>query len=356
MENVNPANFFQWQKNNRRRSVLFYIAFGLSAMAWFVALYYGAFFLLEKRSQFREPTVIRKTFARRLPPADYNASIKLGIVALAFYVFASSLLRVDQIRRNGSSFVATALGGIPLGDTETVLGGKAGQERERILRNVISEMCLAAGVSEPDIYILPNENGVNAMAAGLSLDDAAIALTKGALKYLSRDELSGVIGHELSHILNGDMRHNTIMSGWLHGFFSLTTIGANICRHYVLVPVSALLISVGFLGSLTGKILQSAFNRSRESLADAYSVQFTRDPTCLARALIKIGGLDDGGYLKTKKKIAFECRHLYIAESIKSHFQTHPPLAERVWALDPSWSGHWHDFETEPVDYLAEKA
>jgi Zn-dependent protease with chaperone function len=119
-----------------------------------------------------------------------------------------------------------------------------------------------------------------------------------------------------------------------------------------LAPFGAVLIAIGLISDLNGRIIQAAFNRRRESMADAYSVQFTRDPSGLARALKKIRGLDEGGYLKRKKMI-LESRHLFIAESVKSIFLTHPPLAERIWTLEPRWSGHWHDFEANPIDFLA---
>ncbi|MDR0548156.1 MAG: M48 family metalloprotease [Deltaproteobacteria bacterium] len=360
MESVNPRDFFQWQKDSRRRSLFFYLIFSLAAVAWFFVLYFGLIFIstltLNKVHSMRS-RIPRPTIAFQLKMV--KPAIIVAVVLFAIYTLISSINRVLLIRERGSTFITTAMGGIPLGETETVLGGTAGPLRERILRNVVSEMCLAAGVSEPDIYILPHENGINALATGLGPDDAAIMLTKGALRYLTRDELSGLIGHELSHVINGDMRHNTLMAGWLHGFFSLTSIGyfllAYLNRFYYLIPAAFFCIIIGFLGSLTGKLIQCAFNRRRESLADAYSIQFTRDPSCLARVLIKIGGLDEGSYIKSKRKAALECRHLYIAESLKSFFQTHPPIAERIWSLVPKWNGYWHDFEVEPIDFLAEK-
>ncbi|MDR1608604.1 MAG: M48 family metalloprotease [Deltaproteobacteria bacterium] len=277
-------------------------------------------------------------------------------VSLAIYTFSSSARRVFKIYRGGASFLPTSLGGVPLSPTSTVLMTPEGRARETILQNVLSEMCLAAGISEPDLYVLPNEASINAMAVGLSPEESSIVITKGALQYLDRDELSGLIGHELSHIINGDARHNTIMTGWLHGYFSLTSVGlfmlTRMWRVLWLIPLGFTLIILGFLGDLAGKLIQAGFNRGRESMADAYSVQFTRDPSCLAGVLKKIGGLDSGSYISYININALECRHLFIAESLKSLFQAHPPLSERVWALEPNWDGYWHDFEADPVDFL----
>jgi Zn-dependent protease with chaperone function len=357
MDKINPGDFFQWQADSRKRSALFILVFALAAVAWFFILYFGANAILKATFPAKKKPLYG--FLRAPQTPDASIAVVVGVVGFAIYSFGSAIREIWLIRERGSVYVATAIGGVPLGETETVLGGEAGKKRETILRNVVSEMCLAAGIPEPDIFIMPKENGANAMAAGLSVDDAALIVTKGSLKIFDRDELSGIIGHELSHILNGDMRHNTIMAGWLKGFFSLTDAGWHmmfyLSRALWTVPLGAFLFMVGIAGDLTGKILQSAFNRRRESLADAYSVQFTRDPACLAKALKKIGGLDNGSYIRSKRGTLLEYRHLFFAESIKSLFQTHPPLAERIWALEPKWSGHWHDFDLEPVDFLDEK-
>jgi Zn-dependent protease with chaperone function len=356
MDEINAANFFQWQKETRKWSFYFIAIFMIGALAWFGVLYKG----LDLTNDYLATKQISllPQFINQLGMRSISDPLLLTIL-FAIFTICCSIYKVIVIRRNGSTYFTTALGGVPLGETEPVLGGEAGPERETILRNVVSEMSLAASVPEPDIYILPLEYGVNALTVGLSPDDAAIMVTRGALKYLTRDELSGLIGHELSHIINGDMRHNTLMAGWLDGFFSLTSVGIVIIRcfgprSFWVLPLGFFLLVLGFLGHLTGELIQAAFNRRRESMADAYATQFTRDPTCLAGVLKKIGGLDQGSYIQVKKKPELDCRHLFIAESDKSLFQTHPPLAHRIWALEPNWSGYWHDFEKDPVDFLPE--
>ncbi|MDR1871002.1 MAG: M48 family metalloprotease [Deltaproteobacteria bacterium] len=375
MPKAQSRDFFQWQTDSRFWSLLFVLVFVLSSLIWLLVIYQGLDLCISyyyaKDGVTRGLNLTKLMLYPTIPGPDIsrvptfvsigslNIPIALIItVAFGLTTFGSSLYRVWRISQKGSTYLTTALGGIPLGETESVLGTKTGSERERIFRNVVKEMALAAHAPEPDLYILPNENGVNAMAVGLDPEDAAIMITKGTLKYLNREELSGVIGHEFSHILNGDMRHNTLMAGWLHGFFSLTSLGLllfrGVSRNPILIPAGLFLIVVGFLGDLCGRIIQAAFNRRRESMADAYSTQFTRDPQSLAAALIKIGGLSAGSYVKTAKRSSVDCRHLFIAESIKSVFLTHPPLATRIWALDPTWDGQWHDFLAHPVDLINE--
>jgi Zn-dependent protease with chaperone function len=345
------TNFFQWQKDSRKWSLLFAAVFILAAVVWFVIIYIGLDFilLLFENKKHRLPDYIYLTNFLRIKPAV------IPTVIFAVYTFGCSLLRLHHIRESGSTYVATALGGIPLGETASVLHSKAGKNQEKILRNVVSEMAIAARMSEPDIYILPKETAINAMAAGLSQDDAAVLVTRGSLKYLDRQELSGLIGHEFSHILNGDMRHNTLMAGWLHGFFSLTTLGQKVLfklshRSPAMIPLGAFLIIIGLAGKVIGQVIQSAFNRKREYLADAFSVQFTRNPLDLAGVLKKIGGLDNGSQISTKA--ALDCRNFFLAKADQSLFHTHPPLEDRIWALDPPWTGDWYDFEKYPVDLL----
>ncbi|MDR1394632.1 MAG: M48 family metalloprotease, partial [Deltaproteobacteria bacterium] len=223
MTGSGPADFFEWQQASRQASLLMAAVFSAVAVIWFLVIYFGLDLLLKIFIYRKSSPPMANTFY--LFDLIEVRSALLPTLGFAAYTLASSLRRLYFIKNSGSTYVATALGGIPLGETESVFLNSAGRERERILRNVVSEMALAARLPEPDIYIMPKENSINAMAAGLTPDDAAIMITRGSLKYLSREELSGLIGHEFSHILNGDMYFNTIMSGWLHGFFSLTELG-----------------------------------------------------------------------------------------------------------------------------------
>ncbi|HEY8470054.1 MAG TPA: M48 family metalloprotease, partial [Longimicrobiales bacterium] len=129
--------------------------------------------------------------------------------AVLLLVGGGSAYRTMQLRQGGP-VVAALLGGQPVNPATD-------DPAERRLLNVVEEMAIASGVPVPAIYVLPGEEGINAFAAGYGVHDAAVAVTRGALKHLTRDELQGVIAHEFSHILNGDMRLNIRLIGLLHG-------------------------------------------------------------------------------------------------------------------------------------------
>jgi Zn-dependent protease with chaperone function len=220
-------------------------------------------------------------------------------------------------------------------------------------------------ISEPEIYVLPYDESINAMAVGTSADDAAVILTKGTMKFLDRDELSALLAHEFSHILNEDTKHFTYMSGYLHGLFFFQTQGIKFITknpRLATVIMGVIIIAVGFVATIFGKILQAAFSRHREWLADASAAQFTRAPLALARVLKKIGGQELPKRISRQRYPEFS--HIFLSEpaqnnseeeesSFKPNFSSHPRLADRIWELDPSWDGWYYDFEKNPVDYLA---
>ena len=247
-----------------------------------------------------------------------------------------------------------------------LLGGRRIESRtadadEQRLRNVVEEMAIASGTSAPVIYILDNERGINSFAAGYTRDDAAIGLTRGAVKLLTRDELQGVVAHEFSHILNGDTRLNMKLIGLAHGLFWPTILGRVLIYGDTAVPEaddSFLLredrtqllptAPLGFfftvLGSLSlplVRLIKSAICRQREWLADAAAVQFTRNPAGITGALKKIGGLFKHGRLDSPH--AEVASHLYFEsfnyESWFPFLTTHPPLAKRITAIDPAFTG-----------------
>src|SRR5437016_13687320 len=198
---------------------------------------------------------------------------------------------------------------------------------------------------------MDGEAGINAFAAGHSACDAAIGVTLGCPKMLSRDELQGVIAHEFSHILNGDMRLNLRLMGLVFGIRCLTVLGRGLIRtrgrKNPLPLVGLALIVVGSAGVFFGRLIQSAVSRQRELLADAAAVQFTRNPAGLAGALKKIGGLAYGSRIESPH--AEEASHLFFANGLgNSLFSTHPPLAERIRALDPSFDGKFTRVVAQP--------
>lgn len=226
---------------------------------------------------------------------------------------------------------------------------------ERKLLNVVEEMAIASGVPVPQVYVMDGETSINAFAAGHSASDAAISVTRGCMTMLSRDELQGVIAHEFSHLLNGDMRLNLRLMGLIFGILCLTVIGRVLIRtrgkKNPLPLLGLALILIGWVGVLFGRLIQAAVSRQREFLADASAVQFTRNPGGLAGALKKIGGLSEGSRLQSPR--AEEASHLFFANGLRSSFfgfATHPPLVERIRALDPSFDGNFPSAVTEAID------
>src|SRR4051812_39381883 len=256
----------------------------------------------------------------------------LGIIGTGSFFKTLSLAR-------GGRAVAELLDGRLVNPNST-------DAQERKLLNVVEEMAIASGVPVPQVYVMDAEAGINAFAAGHSASDAAISVTRGAMTMLKRDELQGVIAHEFSHLLNGDMKLNLRLMGLIFGILCLTIIGRILIRtrgkKNPLPLLGLALIIIGWVGVLFGRLVQAAVSRQREFLADASAVQFTRNPSGLAGALKKIGGLSQGSQLNSDR--AEEASHLFFANGLKSRFfgfATHPPLAERIKALDPSFDGNY---------------
>jgi Zn-dependent protease with chaperone function len=269
-----------------------------------------------------------------------------GLVALSSFVVlgvigCSSLIKTSQLSAGGS-VVADSVGG-------TRVSADTSDPLRRRLLNVVEEMAIASGVPVPAVYVLEREAGINAFAAGHNPSNAAIAVTRGALTTLSRSELQGVIAHEFSHVLNGDMRLSTRLIGWLFGLMVIAIIGRFVLQHaprssgsrkgggavaIILAAAFAVMI-LGYIGLFFGRLIQAAVSRKRESLADASAVQFTREPTGLRNALVKIGALGVGS--KFQDTDAEQVAHLLFAPGIERAFSTHPPLEERIREIDPNF-------------------
>jgi Zn-dependent protease with chaperone function len=249
-----------------------------------------------------------------------------------------------------------------MGGREVV--GTTRDARERRLLNVVEEMAIAAGVPVPPVYVLPDEAGINAFAAGHAPGDAVVAVSRGSLTYLTRDELQGVVAHEFSHILNGDMRLNLRIIGLIFGIIALSQIGWVLMQagrgsrsskdgagNIVLLGVGLYVLGLG--GAFFGWLIQAAVSRQREYLADASAVQFTRNPDGIGGALKKIGGLKDGSRINDAH--AGEVSHLFLADAFFGRrstdlFATHPPLADRIKCLDPQFDGTYPDVRPVAVD------
>ena len=269
-----------------------------------------------------------------------------------FFVSAASFFKMHELRDGGAG-IAAALGG-------RIFSPQTSDSKELQLRNVVEEMAIASGVPVPDLYLLDRERGINAFAAGHDLNDAAICVTRGALELLSRDELQGVVAHEFSHILNGDMLLNLRLIGWLNGILVVSQGGEVIFRGLrrstgrgagALLVVASVLYCIGYIGYFFGEMIKSAVSRQREYLADASAVQFTRNPCGLSGALKKIGGLATGSLLDHPR--GAELSHMLFGSGLERAWlralDSHPPLEERIRRLEPRFDGTYPKVQPLPV-------
>lgn len=319
-------DFFEKQELARRRTKWLVVYFVLAVLGIIAALHFGFCAIFGQ---------------------DVNDWQLLGTTAAGVIVSVSigSLVKIIQLAKGGKA-VAEMLGGEPVDPSTT-------DPAERRLRNVVEEMSLASGVPVPSVYIL-DEAAINAFAAGYGPTDAAIGVTRGCIENLTRDELQGVVAHEFSHILNGDMRLNIRLMGLLNGILFLAILGGILVRVAASSPRSrpsdnknsgsivalllgagAVLYLVGWIGVFFSKLIQAAVSRQREFLADASAVQFTRNPHGIAGALAKIGNLTS----RLTHPRTREASHMLfgngLAESWFNLFATHPPIKERIAQIAP---------------------
>jgi Zn-dependent protease with chaperone function len=253
----------------------------------------------------------------------------------------ASMYRIASLRGGGES-VALQFGGTPVPEDST-------DRYLQRLRNVVEEIAIASGVPMPGLYVLEHESAINAFAAGYSPSDAAIAVTRGALEKLNRDELQGVIAHEFSHILNGDMRLNIRLIGVLFGIMVMGIIGRRLMLHggmsrnsrdgvAMFLVMAMVAIVIGYIGLVFGRMIKAGISRTRESLADASAVQFTRQTAGLAGALKKIAGLHEGSRLGARGETE-EISHMLFGDGLgfSGLFATHPPILKRIQALEPGF-------------------
>ncbi len=271
----------------------------------------------------------------------------LGLTALLTLavILGSSLYKTASLSSGGGK-VAVEMGG-------TMVPADVQDPLRRRLRNVVEEMAIASGVPVPEIYVLEEEQSINAFAAGYSPADAAVAVTRGTLELLDRNELQGVIAHEFSHILNGDMKLNIRLMGVLFGIMVLGLAGRLILRggyHSSIVSsrrdrngsaimfVGLGLVILGAVGVFFARLIKAGVSRQREYLADASAVQFTRQSAGIANALKKIGGYSGGSMITSADPE--EVSHMLFGSGAKfiGMFATHPPLTERIRALDPNFT------------------
>ncbi|HEX5012238.1 MAG TPA: M48 family metallopeptidase, partial [Planctomycetota bacterium] len=335
-------NFFESQDAARRRTLGLVLLFGAAVVGTVLGVQaVVALILLANRDLPRH--------GQGHAPDTTLVFVATGLAVLAVVV-GGSLYKSAQLRRGGRA-LAEQLGGVHLH------GGNADEDGRRLL-NVVEEMALASGLPVPDVYVLPDEQGVNAFAAGFTTGDAVLGITAGAVRLLDREQLQGVVAHEFSHILNGDMSLNLRLIGWVHGLLVIGLLGQIILRSLryargggkkggglaLIVAIGLALLVLGFVGMFFANLIKAAVSRQREYLADAAAVQFTRNPGGLAGALKRIGSLAGGGQLRAPA--AALVSHMLLAESRGDWFASHPPLEERIRRLEPGWDGRYPPLPT----------
>lgn len=257
----------------------------------------------------------------------------LGFVFLAI-TFSVALFQYSMFKTHGGSYVALSVGG-------RLVNRNTNNFKEKQLLNVVEEMAVAASLPIPPVFIIP-ANSINAFAAGITPDNAAIAITKGSLDILSREELQGVVAHEFGHVHNGDMKISMRLAAMVMGFFFVLYIAMRLLQFSPrdsdkkggnpIILAALLLFVAGTLTWICGSILKAAVSREREYLADASAVQFTRNPEGIANALRKIEKHEVNDM--PPKGMAYS--HLYFDDniSLSTLFATHPPLRKRIAALE----------------------
>lgn len=329
-------NFFEHQDRARRRTRWLLVLF-MAAVLAIIGLVNAVALLLFGRVEYMgEPVLSRAFLGRHLDVIFWSTLLTGGLIGLG------SLYRTLALR-GGGGVVARELGG-------TLVEPDTNDPLRRRLRNVVEEMAIASGVPVPEIYVLEHEAGINAFAAGYSTADAAVAVTRGALETLDRRELQGVVAHEFGHILNGDMRLNIRLMGILFGILVMAVIGRHIMASMryasmgrsrrngnagAVVFIGLALMLVGYVGLFFGRWIKAMVSRQREFLADASAVQFTREPEGIAGALKKIGAAGAGSILDADTE---EVAHMLFASGALGRlFATHPPLVERIRAIEPGF-------------------
>ena len=318
-------DFFEAQRSARRRTALLLLYYLLALPGVAVAVY----------------------LAVRLGLSGLDSSFEVqpfwwpelfaGVLLLtALVVGGGTLYHAWSLARGGGEGLARALGGEPIALQPVA-------EEDQRLRNVVEEMAIAAGLPVPTLYVLRGDPGINAFAAGFAPDRAVVAVTQGCLTQLTRDELQGVVGHELSHVQNGDMRLNLRLLALAGGLSALALVGRVLMQagssgsrrrskggSGQLALIGVLVLAAGAMGAFFARLIRAAVARQREYLADAASAQFTRNPAALAGALGKIVTLGSS----VASPMATDASHLLFADGrVRSWLADHPPPESRIRRL-----------------------
>ncbi|MFZ6818608.1 M48 family metallopeptidase [Undibacterium sp. Ji22W] len=265
------------------------------------------------------------------------------------FIVGGTLFEMARLKDGGDAVAQMAGGRLVQPDSRDI--------QERRLLNIVEEMALASGIACPRVYVMDEEDAINAFAAGYHQNEAVVAVTRGTLSRLSRDELQGVIGHEFSHILNGDMRMNVKLIGVLFGIQMLASFGQHLMEwgarmggsrsrdekgpslQLMMIVFGVALFVIGYIGIFFGRLIKSAVSRQREFLADASAVQFTRNPDGIGGALRKIGGLTRKNKCGSRinNPNAEQLSHMFLGAArpnlLSGLFATHPPIETRLQRL-----------------------
>ncbi len=345
-------DFFEYKASAKRNTLWLYLLFMVAILALAVAVYVAAtclLYLLPLATRYAE---LPQNFW------DFTRFVMITIATMAV-ILSGSWYKVNQLKKGGGIAIAQMLGGKRLRRTK--------DPQEKQLRNVIEEMAIASGVPRPVIFIL-EQQGVNAFAAGYAYKDTVIAVTRGAIEMLKRDELQGVVAHEFSHLLHSDTLLKMKMMGLLHGISMISDLGIVMIAgrnsmqystygrvmHPVLMFSGLLFFGFGLLGLLAADFIKAAMSRQREYLADASAVQFTRNPEGIGNALKVIGGYRPGSKLTLPE--VQQVSHLFFGEALQVWWQsnwwaTHPPLASRIKRIDPTFRGRVKEIDEASVRF-----
>ena len=355
---MSTMDFFEHQDRARSATHRLYFYYFLAVLFVIVALNVCLIGLFATLPELAEPDTSGSSSYAPLTAEDLTgaAAVITGISSLL--IFSGAGIRSSQLRSLNGGQVAESLGG-------RLVAANTRDRKEKQLLNIVEEMSIASRVPVPKVYILDNEKSINAFASGWNTNDAAIAVTRGSLDYFTRDELQGVIGHEFSHILNGDMTVDMRMIGLLFGleliflagyflfrlmleFFSGSSrsssrdddsdSGKGLAVLLVILIIGLIIMVIGYIGKIAANIIRMAVSRQKEYLADASAVQFTRNPEGIGYALIKIGQINSNNPITNPN--ASSCGHFFFASiNMSNLLDSHPPLEERIKRILPQYNG-----------------
>lgn len=327
------STFFENQIAAKKRTKVLVFLYAMAVVCIIAAIYFVSLYFFAYKSNgvtFWHPDIL----------------LKVSLIVIAIIILAS-IYKIKQLGGGGAT-VASLLGGTKISPATT-------NPKERQLLNIVEEMAIASGLKVPPVYLMDNQLSINAFAAGTNPGNAVIGISRGSVELLSRDELQGVVAHEFSHILNGDMVINLRLIGVLSGILFIALVGRVLMRAGGRssrsdnknsgggsIALFGLALSViGYIGVFFATLIKMAISRQREYLADASAVQFTRHPDGIAGALKKIAALNIGSRIGDPH--AEEISHMFFADGIKRSFSTlfstHPPILTRIRAVDPYFQG-----------------